>query len=189
MARRRGGVSAEATRRAAYSAYGSVAAALSPPRGHPRAAAPPTWRRVASLAVGTVVVLLLLLGSPPATAGDVSGAQLDYALECQGCHRADGSGTPGSVPALAGSAGRFLRVPGGREYLARVPGVAQAPLDDARTAAVLTWVLQHFSAAELPADFTPYSGDEISRLRKTPLLDVEKERAKLLAALAAGAGR
>jgi mono/diheme cytochrome c family protein len=137
-----------------------------------------------------VAVVLLRLAVPPAaTAGDVSGAQLAYTLECQGCHRADGSGTPGSVPALAGSAGRFLRVPGGREYLARVPGVAQAPLDDARTAAVLTWVLQHFSAAELPADFTPYSGDEISRLRKTPLLDVEKERAKLLAALAAGAGR
>jgi hypothetical protein len=90
---------------------------------------------------------------------------------------------------LAGSAGRFLRVPGGREYLARVPGVAQAPLDDAQTAAVLNWVLQRFSRAELPADFTPYTADEVHRLRQTPLEDVEKERAKLLAALAAGAGR
>jgi len=58
---------------------------------------------------------------------------LDYAVTCQGCHRADGAGTPGTVPALAGSVGKFLRVPGGREFLVRVPGVAQAPLDDTRS--------------------------------------------------------
>jgi hypothetical protein len=52
-------------------------------------------------------------------------------LNCQGCHRADGTGTPGSVPALADSVARFLAVPAGREYLVQVPGVAQAPLDDA----------------------------------------------------------
>ena len=75
--------------------------------------------------------LVLSAGAP---AAGMSGPTLDYALNCQGCHRADGTGTPGSVPPLAGSVGKFLRVPGGREYLGRVPGVAQAPLDDAALA-------------------------------------------------------
>src|SRR5262249_48882191 len=79
----------------------------------------------------TFATLVLL-----ATTG-VAGAyapSVEYALNCQGCHRADGIGTPGSVPPLAGSVARFLTVPGGREYLVRVPGVAQAPLDDAALA-------------------------------------------------------
>ena len=60
----------------------------------------------------------------------VSDPPLDYMLNCQGCHRADGAGTPGTVPALAGSVGRFLAVRGGREFLVQVPGVAQSILDD-----------------------------------------------------------
>lgn len=139
--------------------------------------------RPPATALALITALRALLAPAGASAGEVSGAQLSYTLECQGCHRADGSGTPGSVPPLVG-AGRFLRVPGGREYLARVPGVAQAPLDDAQTAAVLNWVLRRFSASDLPADFTPYTAEDVHRLRQTPLLDVEKERAKLLAALA-----
>ena len=71
-------------------------------------------------------------------AGAASGPALDYTLNCEGCHRADGTGTPGSVPALRDSVARFLAAPGGREYLARVPGVAQAPLEDAALAAAAT---------------------------------------------------
>src|SRR5262249_51219864 len=78
---------------------------------------------------------------------------VDYALECQGCHRADGAGTPGSVPPLKDAVARFLGVAGGREYLARVPGVAQAPLDDTALAAVLNWMLDHFDRAHVPPDF------------------------------------
>src|SRR5262249_30826519 len=100
---------------------------------------------------------------------------------CQGCHRADGVGTPGSgVPALAGSVGRFAAVAGGRDYLVRVPGVAQAPLDDEALAALLTWTLEHFSAAELPADFAPFTAAEVARGRRTPLTDVEGARRSLL---------
>src|SRR5262249_23262962 len=112
-----------------------------------------------------------------------SGPTLDYTLECAGCHRADGSGTPGSVPALRDSVARFPGAPGGREYLARVPGVAQAPLDDAALAAVLNWMLPHFDASHVPAGFTPYTASEVGRLRKQPLVDVETERKRLLAAV------
>ena len=111
--------------------------------------------------------------------------EVDFALNCQGCHRADGSGTPGIVPALADSVARFLTVPGGRAYLVQVPGVAQAPLDDAALAAVVDWMLRRFDPDHLPKDAAPYTADEVGRLRRTPLLDVEKVRAALLQALAA----
>jgi hypothetical protein len=106
---------------------------------------------------------------------------VDFALECQGCHRADGAETPGSVPGLAGSVAQFLGVPGGREYLVRVPGVAQAPLDDAALAAVLNWMLARYDAANLPSDFVPYTADEVRRLRRHPLTDVDAVRKALLA--------
>ena len=128
--------------------------------------------------------VLLAFAAASLAAADVGGPALDYALNCQGCHRADGAGTPGSVPALAGSVGKFMRVPGGREYLVRVPGVAQAPLDDAATAAVLNWILARFGADDLPPDFTPYAPDEIGRLRRNPLTDVERVRRELLDAIA-----
>lgn len=118
-----------------------------------------------------------------AAAAEVTGPALDYTLNCQGCHRADGTGTPGSVPALAGSVGRFVRVPGGREYLARVPGVAQAPLDDGAVAGVLNWMLERFDKDDLPKDFVPYTADEVGRLRRSPLTDVERVRRQLLGAL------
>ena len=125
------------------------------------------------------VVLATTIGIAP-LAGAASGPALDYTLNCQGCHRADGTGTPGSVPALQGSVARFLAAPGGREYLARVPGVAQAALDDAALAAVLNWLLEHFDRDHVPSGFTPYSAEEVARLRKQPLVDVEGTRARLL---------
>lgn len=121
-----------------------------------------------------------------ATAAGGAGAlapHVEYALNCQGCHRADGAGTPDTVPPLAGSVARFLAVAGGREYLVQVPGVAQAPLDDATLAAVMNWMLARFDAAHLPPDFAPYTADEIGRLRTKPLTDVESVRRRLLAEL------
>jgi hypothetical protein len=106
---------------------------------------------------------------------------LDYMLNCQGCHLADGHGTPGSVPALAGSVARFLNVPGGREYLGRVPGVAQAALEPGATAALLSWVVMRFDREHLPADFQPYAAEEIVRMRRSPLVDVDRVRASLVA--------
>jgi mono/diheme cytochrome c family protein len=116
-------------------------------------------------------------------AGATSGPELDYAVNCQGCHRADGAGTPGSVPALVGSVAKFLRVPGGREYLVQVPGAAQAPLDDAALAAVLAWMLEKFDHDHMPRDFAPYTAEEVGRLRQKPLTDVERVRRELLEAI------
>ena len=129
------------------------------------------------------ITLLAALAASRAGA-DVSGPALNYALNCQGCHRADGAGTPGTVPPLAGSVARFLAVPGGREYLGQVPGVATAPLDDTALAAVLNWMLERFDKEHLPKDFTPYAAAEVGKLRRNPLTDVERVRGELLRALA-----
>lgn len=121
----------------------------------------------------------LLLAAVPAPS---ASPELDYTLNCAGCHRADGAGTPGSVPPLAGAVGRFLGVPGGREFVVQVPGVATSELDDAALAAVLNWMLARFDAEHLPRDVAPYTREEVARLRKTPLTNVDRVRAQLLRA-------
>ncbi len=130
-----------------------------------------TLRRCAAASLAALV----LARAWPVVAS--SGPALDYALNCQGCHRADGTGTPGTVPALAGSVAKFLKVSGGREYLGRVPGVAQAPLDDAALAAVLNWMLGRFDPGDVPSDFRPYTAAEVGGLRADPLTDVTTRKA------------
>ncbi|HYL57616.1 MAG TPA: cytochrome c, partial [Candidatus Acidoferrales bacterium] len=99
-----------------------------------------------------------------------------YQLNCWGCHRPHGEGIPGTAPPLKGAAD-FLRVPGGREYLIAVPGVALSPLSDAQTAEVMNWILRSFSAGGMPPDFKPYTPDEIAHSRKTRLMDIKSARA------------
>lgn len=104
----------------------------------------------------------------------------DYVLNCQGCHQVGGVGLPGAVPRLEGSVAVLASKPGGREYLARVPGVAQAQLDDEATAALLNWLLVYFDAEHLPEDFRPFTAEEIAPLRKRPLVRASEFRATLL---------
>ena len=109
----------------------------------------------------SVCRLSLAADEPPG-----QSAEIMWMLNCQGCHRADGMGTDSAVPSLTGLVARFLSVPGGREYLARVPGVAGSPLSDDSLAVVVNWMLNRFDQKDLPADFKPYTGQEISSFRK-----------------------
>jgi hypothetical protein len=135
------------------------------------------------------VVLAAVAASPvaPASAGDRTGQgdpRLDYILQCEGCHLAGGEGAPASgVPRMNGFVGRFVGVEGGRAYLVQVPGVAQAPLDDAAIAALLNWMLLRFSPEELPDPFVPYTEAEVARHREQAPIDALKVRATLLAQL------
>lgn len=113
-------------------------------------------------------------------------ARIDYMLKCQGCHRPDGTGDLTTTPPLAGEVAGFLAVPEGREFLARVPGVASVDLNDERLAEVLNWTLYRFDSAHLPANFKPYTATEIGALRKAPLrLDRADTRARLIARIEA----
>jgi len=104
-----------------------------------------------------------------------------WTLNCQGCHRADGTGTDDSAPSLAGTVAKFLHAPGGREYLGMVPGVASSPLESADLAEVMNWMLYRFDSPHVPANFQPYTSDEIAKLRLTPLhIQASTLRSKLL---------
>ena len=113
------------------------------------------------------------------TSAAAGTAHVDYMLQCQGCHLADGSGAPGSVPALNEFVGNYLLVPGGREYLIRVPGSALSPLSDARLAGVLNWIIRVFGPERVAAAFVPFSAEEVARHRNVPLTEVEPLRSEL----------
>jgi hypothetical protein len=122
---------------------------------------------------------------PPAL--DVPGvvnaqrAWQNWTLNCQGCHRADGTGTAETSPSLAGTVAKFLWVPGGREYLCRVPGVATSPLSNDDLADVMNWMLWRFDKEHLPAAFRPFTAAEIGQFRTRPLrLEASQMRNDLL---------
>lgn len=110
-------------------------------------------------------------------------ARVNYMLNCQGCHLPDGGGV-GDIPRMKGFVGNFLRVPGGREFVVRVPGSANAALDDASLAELLNWMLVEISAGELPEGFQPYTAKEVGRYRAQPLSDVNAVRTELIQKIA-----
>ena len=109
-------------------------------------------------------------GAEEVSRGEARVAQ-HYLLHCSGCHGSDGRGTPGATPTLHGLEG-LARSAAGRRYLMRVPGVAQAPLDDADLAELLTWVVVRFASS--PPDIAPevrFEAEEVGRWRAEPLRD------------------
>ena len=106
---------------------------------------------------------------PGAPLETFKGARADFAFRCKGCHGFAGEGTPGHVPRLDGFVGLFTQIPGGRDYLMRVPGVARAKLDDARLAAVLNWMLEVYGGDAVGPGFAPYTAAEVGAARRRPL--------------------
>ena len=110
---------------------------------------------------------------------------VNYQLRCMGCHLADGSGQPGRVPSIRRSLVLFSASPEGRDYVVRVPGVAQSPLSDEDTAALLNWMARNLSDLEVPPSFVDYSEAENRALRGHPLVRVSAIRARLFKAAGA----
>jgi cytochrome c553 len=130
------------------------------------------WLAVPALIMATGAAVATPAWSGPEAIPGVANAaraRQNWMLSCQGCHRADATGTPQTTPTMAGFVARFLQVPGGREYLVQVPGVATAALSDADLAEVVNWSLVRFDAANVPVDFEPYTAVEVGRLRRKPL--------------------
>jgi hypothetical protein len=110
---------------------------------------------------------------------------VNYQLRCMGCHLADGSGQPGRVPSIRRSLVLFSASPEGRDYVIRVPGVAQSPLSDEDTAALLNWMARNLSDVKVAPSFVDYSEAEIRSVRDRPLVRVSAIRARLLKAAGA----
>ena len=60
-------------------------------------------------------------GAPPGVA-NVQLAWQNWTLNCQGCHRLDGTGSDTTAPGLAGTVAKFLWVTGGVRSGAGAPG-------------------------------------------------------------------
>jgi len=106
-----------------------------------------------------------------------------YAENCEGCHGWAGVSVT-EIPTLKGRIGYFARIPEGRRYLVQVPNVALNPSSDADIAAMMNWLLATYSREQLPADFKPYSAEEVAQLRKARI-DVAADRRRVVAALVA----
>lgn len=116
-----------------------------------------------------------------ALASQAEEPKIAYWLHCAGCHGLEGRGTPPEIPTLINEPGVIASLPGGRDYLMRIPGVSQAGLDDEELAAVMNYVMVEFNRATLAVDFAEFSAEEMARSRTQALLDPLRRRAEILA--------
>ncbi len=119
-----------------------------------------------------------------AAAGEANAYEplINFQLQCMGCHLADGSGQPGRVPSVRRSLLDFSKSPAGRNFVIRVPGVAQSPLSDGDTALLLNWMARTLSDRAASPGFKAYSAAEVHALRGQPLTEVNATRKRLLQA-------
>jgi len=132
------------------------------------------------LPAATAVVLAIGL----APAAGAYQPRVNYQLQCMGCHHADGAGEEGRVPSVRRTLVPFSALAEGRDFVLRVPGVAQAPLADAEIAALLNWMARNLSDVPVPPDFVDYTADEVGRARHRPLASVREARGLLLGRIA-----
>ncbi|XCY72222.1 cytochrome C [Pseudomonas sp. CBR-F] len=107
----------------------------------------------------------------------------NYQLQCAGCHLGSGMGSAANdTPRMTGFVGNFLKVPGGREFLVRVPGMSQSALNDGQLADLLNWLMRPDGMAgkSTPVDYKPYSAAEVTELRHKAMLNLPGTRAGLI---------
>lgn len=120
----------------------------------------------------------------PKLAFNAQKAHFDYQMNCQGCHGPDGAGSAKrGVPSLD-DLDRFQKLPEGREFLIRVPGMSRSPLSNADLANLANWMMEEFAGTDGTVPFEPFEEAEVARLRDNPIVDgVVEHRAKLVARL------
>jgi mono/diheme cytochrome c family protein len=129
--------------------------------------------------LGRWVVAGILAVGPAALAHGYE-PRVNFQLQCMGCHHADGAGEEGRVPSVRWTLVPFSAFTEGRDFVMRVPGVAQAPLTDAEVAALLNWMARNLSDVPLPAGFVDYTAAEVGSVRHRPLPAVRELRGRLL---------
>jgi mono/diheme cytochrome c family protein len=158
-----------------------MVAALSMSTATPGADVPGTDVLAAAAQGGAAQSAAAADAETPAGVENAQRAWQNWTLNCQGCHRPDGTGSDTTSPSLAGTVAKFLWVPGGREYLGRVPGVATSGLSNADLAELMNWMLWRFDKEHLPSTFQPFTASEIGQLRTQPLrLEASQMRTDLL---------
>ena len=131
----------------------------------------------------TMIVMLISAGGT--VFADDQRARVNYMLNCQGCHLPQTEGFEGRVPPMKDFVGYFLHSQEGREFLIRVPGVAQSALNDNEIVELMNWLITTYSVAQLPEEFVPFNVAEVARLRRDPERDPDKTRMVILRKIAA----
>jgi mono/diheme cytochrome c family protein len=124
------------------------------------------------------LVAAVFFGMPVAGAYE---PRVNYQLQCMGCHHADGAGEPGRVPSVRDTLVPLSLFAEGRDFVLRVPGVAQSPLTDAEVAALLNWMARNVSDVAPGDGFRDYTAEEVGARRHQPLVAIAAERERLLA--------
>lgn len=121
-----------------------------------------------------IAICALALGCSTAHASQSAGnPRLNFLLYCAGCHAVNGSGHPqNGIPDFRNRLGHYLKIPGGRAYVIRVPGTAQSPLSDGDTAELLNWMMGQFNSVQTLAAYAPITVEEVNTLRRIPLADI-----------------
>lgn len=130
---------------------------------------------------------LLAIGVP--LAGHCYEPKVNYQIHCMGCHLADGSGQVDRVPSVRETLVPLSMMQDGREFVMRVPGVAQSPLSDEDLAALLNWMARNISRDPLPAAFRDYTVEEVATRRRRPLAQLARTRRDLIARLSTAPGQ
>jgi mono/diheme cytochrome c family protein len=130
-----------------------------------------------------ITFILIALAFQHAALAEVSSRD-KYTLYCAGCHGYQGEGAGGRwgakrIASFVDQVGEFLRDRDGRRYLVNVGGVSSAGMTDAETAIVLNYVLSTFGGRSTPPDFTPYTTEEISSLRRETVSDPQAMRRQI----------
>jgi mono/diheme cytochrome c family protein len=108
-----------------------------------------------------------------ASSGEAAEPNYNYALRCTGCHTAEGvSPEAGRIPPLKGVVGHLVRTDAARLYFVNVPGIVNAALSDAETAALLNWVVTTYGEASEPKEWKRFDTAEIKSLRAKAPADI-----------------
>jgi len=115
---------------------------------------------------------------------DSRAGETNYMLQCQGCHKATGTGSEGSTPSLTDHGIEMLLTERGRQYYVSVPGSSQSPLSDRRLADVLNYITTTILEAHKKNREVPlFDTSEVAKYRNIKMKDVAKERASIVSSI------
>lgn len=129
-----------------------------------------------------IIMLCSMLFTAKADADGLSQAQINYMLQCQGCHKADAKGIPPDTPDMTEYGAAFMQSEAGRAYWTSVPGAANAPLNDAELADVLNYIATDIIGAK---NIELYTESEVHQYRSRKMQDVYAVRDHLIAQIKA----
>lgn len=117
-----------------------------------------------------VIALIFLLPSSVGAQIPHTSAQINYILQCQGCHGADGGGIGQSIPDLVADGKSFLQSTEGRKYFVSVPGSANSPLSDEELTDVINYIIESIIIKNGDAESLLYKLSEVSTYRQIKML-------------------